>query len=85
VKILEITINAKQVVLAIWTLIAIAISLIIVLGMGFPFTVFGGSVSSGPPWWLLVAAFFGVLLVITLPVYLLVAVWGMLSKSESEQ
>jgi hypothetical protein len=83
VKILEITINGKQAVLAIWTLIAIAISLIIVLGMGFPFAFFGAS--SGPPWWLLVAAFFGVLLVITLPVFLLVAVWGMLSKSESEQ
>jgi hypothetical protein len=82
VKILEITINTKQAVLAIWTLIAIAVSLIIVLGMGFPFAFFG--VSSGPPWWLLVAAFFGVLLIITLPVYLLVAVWGMLSKSESE-
>lgn len=79
---MEITINTKQAVLAIWTLIAIAISLIIVLGMGFPFAFFG--VSPGPPWWLLVAAFFGVLLVITLPVYLLVAAWGMLSKSESE-
>jgi hypothetical protein len=83
VKILEITINTKQAVLAIWTLIAIAVSLIIVLGMGFPFGFFG--VSSGPPWWLLLFAFFGVLLVITLPVYLLVAVWGMLSKSEGEQ
>lgn len=82
---MEITINAKQAILAIWTLIAIAVSLIIVLGIGFPFSFFGSSVSSGPPWWLLVAAFFAVLLVITLPVYLLVAVWGMLSKSESEQ
>jgi len=71
---LEITINAKQIVLAIWTLIAIAISLIIVLGIGLV----------NPPWWVLVAAFFGVVLVITLPVYLLVAAWGMVSKSESE-
>jgi len=86
VKILEITINAKQAILAIWTLIAIVISLIVVLGMGFPYWIFGSNVSIyGPPWWIIIAGFFAVLLVITLPVYLLVAVWGMLSKSENEQ
>lgn len=86
VKILEITINAKQAIAAIWTLIAIAISLIVVFAMGFPYSFSGGNVSYyGPPWWMLVAAFFGVLLVITLPVYLLLALWGILSKSENEQ
>lgn len=83
---MEITVNAKQAIAAIWTLIAIAISLIVVLAMGFPSSFFGGSVSYyGPPWWMLVAAFFGVLLVITLPVYLLLALWGIVSKSENEQ
>jgi hypothetical protein len=76
----EITINMKQAIALIWTLIAIVLSLIIVLGMGFPYM----GVSSYAPWWLLVAAFFGVLLVITLPVYLLIALWGILGKPEAE-
>jgi NADH:ubiquinone oxidoreductase subunit 4 (subunit M) len=31
-----------------------------------------------------IAAFFGVLLVITLPVYLLIALWGITTKNEAE-
>lgn len=84
VKILEITINTKQAIAIVWTLIAIVLSLIIVLGMGFPFSVFGGSYYYGVPWWMMIALFFGVFLVITLPVYLLIALWSIASKSYNE-
>jgi hypothetical protein len=76
VKILEITINAKQVIAIIWTVIAIALSLIIVTAMRFDI--------SSVPWYVLVALFFGILLVITLPVYLLVALWGIATKPSEE-
>jgi len=79
VKILEITINAKQVIALVWTVIAIVVSLIVVLAMGLPTLGY-----SSPPWWLTVAAFFAVFLVITLPIYLLIAVWGMATKYENE-
>ena len=79
VKILEITINAKQVIALVWTVIAIVVSLIVVLGMDVP--ILGYNV---PPWWLTVALFFAVFLVITLPVYLLIAVWGIATRSENE-
>ena len=78
-RILEITINAKQVVALVWTLIAIVLSLIIVLGMGVP-----GIGGTSVPWWVTVAAFFAVFLVITIPVYLLIALWSIVSKSEGE-
>ncbi|MGA2767437.1 MAG: hypothetical protein ABSF24_03885 [Candidatus Bathyarchaeia archaeon] len=85
VRILEITINTKQAIAIVWTLIAIVVSLIIALGMGFPYsTYFGGTYYSGVPWWMIIAVFFGVLLVITLPVYLLIAVWSIASRHESE-
>ena len=78
VKILEITINAKQAIAMVWTMFAIAMSLIVVLGFGIPF-----GLNDGVPY-VLVAAFFGVLLVITLPVYLLIALWVIASKSADE-
>lgn len=73
---MEITINLKQVFALIWTLIAIVLSLIVVLAMRWDI--------SSVPWWMTIAAFFGVLLVITLPVYLLIALWGITSKYETE-
>jgi len=77
---LEITINAKQLIAAIWTLIAIVISVTVVLAMGFfPNSWF----VIGWPWWALIAAFFAVLLIIALPVYLLIALWAIASKSEA--
>jgi membrane protein YdbS with pleckstrin-like domain len=79
VKILEITINARQVIALVWTVIAIVVSLVVVLAMGLP--TLGYTV---PPWWLTVAAFFAVFLVVTLPVYLLLALWGIATKSENE-
>ncbi|GEM_PF-1771425 len=81
VKIVEITINAKQVIALVWTFIAIVLSLIVVLAMGLPSS--GTSLSSAP-WWLLIAVFFAVFLVITLPIYLLLALWGIAGKSENE-
>ncbi len=76
---MEITINTKQVVAAVWTMIAIVISLIVVLAMGLPSTIF-----ASPPWWFMVAAFFGVFLVVTLPVFLLIALWAIATRPESE-
>lgn len=78
---LEITVNTKQAIATVWTLIAVALSLIIVLGMGFPYGYFG---YSAVPWWMMIAAFFGVLLVITLPMYLLIVLWALVTKSEGE-
>jgi len=76
---LEITINAKQMIAFIWTMIAVALSLIIVLAPVSPFF-FG---SSG--WQMGVLLFFVSVLVLTLPVYLLLALWHILSeKSETD-
>jgi hypothetical protein len=73
---MEITINARQMLALVWTFIAIVLSLIVVLAMGWYY--------SSVPWWTMIAAFFGVLLVITLPAYLLIALWGITSKSETD-
>ncbi len=76
---MEITINARQVIAVVWTFVAIVISLIVVLAMGVPTLGF-----TAPPWWMMVAAFFAVFLVVTLPVYLLIALWGIATRSENE-
>ena len=76
---MEITINARQVIALIWTVIAIVVSLIVVLAMGIPTLGY-----TAPPWWLTVAAFFAVFLVVTLPVYLLLALWGIATKSDND-
>lgn len=81
---MEITINTRQVIALIWTLIAIVISLIVVFGMGFPATALTGTIFAGTPWWFMIVAFFGVFLVITLPVYLLLALWGLAVRPETE-
>jgi phage shock protein PspC (stress-responsive transcriptional regulator) len=54
--------------------------------MGLPFYgVYGGlGTYYGPPWQWLVALFFGLLLAITLPVYLLIALWQILSKPNTD-
>ena len=78
---MEITINTKQVIALVWTVIAFALSLIVVLAMGLPSS--GVSLSSAP-WWLMIGVFFAVFLVITLPIYLLLALWGMAGRSEDE-
>ena len=75
-KVLEITINAKQVIAAVWTMIAIVISLI--FGLGW-------LLDKNPlPWYILMALLFGVFLVVALPVYLLLALWAIATRPESE-
>jgi hypothetical protein len=53
-----------------------------VLALGYPtsgnYSIFGG------PWQYLVALFFGLFLVITVPVYLLIALWHIVSKWDTE-
>jgi len=74
---LEFTINGKQLIAVIWTLIAVVLSIIIVIGIG---NYYGGVYSQQ---WVLVALFFGLVLVIILPVYLILALWQVMTKSES--
>ncbi len=79
---LEFTLNTKQAIAIIWTLIAIVLSLVIVLTIGYPYIYpYSGYVSI--PWQLLVGLFFGLLLIITLPIYLLMVLWQALAKSET--
>jgi hypothetical protein len=73
---MEITINAKQIIAMIWTLIAVVISLIVALTLD--------SILPWSYWWVRVVAFFGVFLLITLPVYLLIALWATVSRPETE-
>jgi hypothetical protein len=73
---LEFTINAKQLIAVLWSLIAIVLSLVIVSSLG---TYWGILVT----WPTLVALFFGLLLLIILPMYLFMVVWQLLSKSEA--
>jgi len=80
---LEITINTRQAIAIIWTIIAIVISLIVDLGMGIP-SVLTGTTFAGAPWWFIVAAFFGIFLLVTLPVYLLLALWGLAARPDNE-
>jgi len=71
---LEITVNAKQMIAFIWTMIAVAVSIIIVLAPVSPLYVGLG------PWQMSLLLFFVSLLVLTLPVYLLLALWHVLSE-----
>jgi hypothetical protein len=79
---LEFTVNVKQGIAIIWTLIAIVLSMILVLTIGYPYiSSYSGYVSI--PWQLSVGLFFGVLLVITLPIYLFLVLWQALAKAET--
>jgi hypothetical protein len=75
----EFSINAKQGVAIIWTIIAIVIALIVVLAMGSPSF---GSVEGVfvAPWQWLIVLFFGLVLIITVPVYLLIVLWHIASR-----
>jgi hypothetical protein len=70
--------NLKQLFALLWTLISIVISLIVVLSLGyFPYFILS--------WQTMVMLFFAVFLVMTLPIYLLIALWHIVSeKAESE-
>jgi hypothetical protein len=71
---LEITINFSQIIAFIWTMIAIAISFIIVFAPVSPFLTGVGA------WQMGVLLFFVSILVLTLPVYLILALWHVLSE-----
>jgi hypothetical protein len=75
----EISINTKQAIAVIWTIIAFALSLIVVLTLAMPYYT---PWSSGS-WAMLIALFFALMLVITLPVYLLLALWQIVSRSDN--
>ncbi|MCJ7423134.1 hypothetical protein MUP01_02555 [Candidatus Bathyarchaeota archaeon] len=72
----EVSINTKQAIAVIWTLFAFGLSLAVVLTLGVPYY-FAGS------WQMLIALFFALMLLITLPVYLLLALWQIMSKSDN--
>ena len=79
---MEFSINSKQAIAVIWTIIALIISLIIVLAMGWPnFATFGAIFPTAWQW--LVVLFFGLFLIMTVPVYLLIALWHIVSKWDS--
>lgn len=74
---MEITINSKQMIAFIWTIIAIAISLAVVLSpIGYYYGYYGFG-----PWQYSLLLFFGSLLIMTLPVYLLIALWAIVAKN----
>jgi uncharacterized membrane protein YuzA (DUF378 family) len=78
VTFMEISINTKQAIALIWTLFAFGLSLAVAL------TINTGLIGvSALPWWELTAIFFGLFLIITIPVYLLLALWQITSKSEN--
>jgi hypothetical protein len=73
---LEFTVNAKQLIVVIWSLIAVVLSLVIVFALGSSWYI-------SATWSTLLALFFGLLLIIILPMYLFMVVWHVLSKSEA--
>jgi hypothetical protein len=78
----EFSINVKQAIAVVWTIIALIISFIIVLAMGWPtYSTYGSIFSAGWQW--LVVLFFGLFLIMTVPVYLLIALWHIVSKWDS--
>lgn len=78
---MEISINVKQAIAIVWTLIAVVIALIVTLAVDIP--AFGGFGSVfGAAWLWLIALFFGLILIITIPVYLLLVLWHVVSRSD---
>jgi len=76
----EISINGKQAVALVWTIVAIVIALIVVLAMGSQFFGSFDGVFFGTPWQWQIALFFGLVLIMTVPVYLLIVLWHVVSK-----
>jgi hypothetical protein len=64
---MQLSINSKQLVAIVWTLISIAISLSVALSLNFSIRF--------SSWQLPLGLFFALLLVMILPVYLFVALW----------
>lgn len=72
VGVLEFSVNSRQAIAAVWTLVSLAISLTVVLSLGNPFSL--GS------WQLSLGIFFALTLVMVLPAYLLIALWQIVSE-----
>ena len=70
-RLMQLSINSKQLVAIVWTLISIAISLSVALSLNF-------SIRSSS-WQLPLGLFFALLLVMILPAYLLIALWQMMA------
>lgn len=77
----EFSLNVKQAIVLLWTLIAVVISLVVTVAVGWPTGLVFGSAFGGS-WGWSVLLFFAVFLVVSVPVYLLMAVWVILSNSE---
>ena len=76
---MEFSINVKQGIAIVWTFIAVIISLIITISIGWPTSSTFGIIFTAA-WQWLVVLFFGLFLVLTIPVYLLIALWHIVSK-----
>ncbi len=76
---MEFSINVKQGIAIVWTFIAVIISLIITISIGWPTSSTFGMIFPAA-WEWLVVLFFGLFLVLTIPVYLLIALWHIVSK-----
>ena len=74
---LEFTINTRQLIVIIWTMISVVLSLALVLTFNLPYFPYYGS------WQMLIGLFFALLLVMTLPIYIFIALLQVLSKSET--
>jgi hypothetical protein len=78
----EFSINVKQGIAIVWTIIAVIISLIITIAIGWPTSSTLGMIFPAA-WQWLVVLFFGLFLVMTIPVYLLIALWAIVSRSDA--
>ena len=76
---MEFSINVKQGIAIVWTVIAVIISLLITIAVGWPTSSTLGMIFPAA-WEWLVVLFFGLFLVMTIPVYLLIALWHIVSK-----
>lgn len=82
---MKITINAAQGAALVWSIIALALALIVVLPSGFVETFFGPTAANYLNYWyIVVALFFAVYLIVTLPVYLAIAVWELAKDPEED-
>jgi ABC-type glycerol-3-phosphate transport system permease component len=68
---LQFSINSKQLIAVVWTLISISISLSVALSLGFSLQPMS--------WQLSLGLFFALLLVMILPAYLFIALWQMMA------
>ena len=81
---MKIIAGIKQAIAVAWTLVAVALALIVALAIDLSNNTLGGVSTSPTPWWARVAVFFGFLLLITFPVYLLIILWALVAKPERD-